>query len=61
MTEHFSNYPYTSGDGSVGTCSYDASLGVVNVASYSAVTPNDTDQMKAAIAERPVSVGIEAD
>ncbi len=32
-----------------------------NVSSYSAVTPNDPDQLKAAIAERVTSVAIEAD
>jgi C1A family cysteine protease len=57
-----SDYPYTSGTTGVWSqCSYDSSLGVVNVASYAAVTPNDPDQLKAAIAERPTSVAIEAD
>lgn len=62
MEETEDDYPYTSGTtGLWSHCSSDSSKGVVNVASYSAVTPNDTDALKAAIAERVTSVAIEAD
>jgi len=44
-----SDYPYTSGSGGWSTCEYDSSKGVTNVASYAAVTPNQPDQLKAAL------------
>jgi len=54
------SYPYQSTDGSPRACQVDASQQWLNVGSYSAVTPNNPDQLKAAIADRPVSVAIDA-
>ena len=46
-----SDYPYTSGEGKSGTCSYDKTKGVVSVVSQTAVAKNSNKQMKAAIAQ----------
>ena len=55
-------YPYTSGDGSRGSCQTDLlSQGKVTVSTYTDVTKNSPDQLKAALAQQPVSVAIEAD
>ena len=55
-------YPYTSGDGSRGSCKSELlSQGVVTVSTYTDVTKNSPDQLKAALAQQPVSVAIEAD
>lgn len=53
-----SDYAYT---GQAGTCAQTASKGKVLVTDYALVTPNDVDQLKAAIAVGPTSVTIEAD
>lgn len=52
------DYAYTDRDG---TCKYVAAKGQGKVVSYSDVTPNSADQLKAALAKQPVSVAIEAD
>lgn len=51
------DYPYTALDG---TCSYSSSKGVGTVATYADVTQS-AYQLKAAVAQGPVSVAIEAD
>jgi len=51
-----SDYPYTGRDG---TCSYTSGTG--QVSSYTDVTPNSPDQLRAALNQQPVSVAIEAD
>jgi len=55
------DYPYTSGNGGWSSCEYESSKGITSVVSYAAVTPNDPDQLKAALNEQPTSVAIEAD
>merc|ERR1719454_2063172 len=55
------DYPYTSGSGVTGTCSPDASKETYFVSDYSNVPSNSVSQLKAAIAQQPVSVTIEAD
>jgi KDEL-tailed cysteine endopeptidase len=55
------DYPYTSGSGTRGTCSYDRSRGVVSATSFSMVTPGSPDQLKAALNKGPVSIAIQAD
>ena len=56
------SYEYTAKDG---TCSYDASkstgVGTSTAGAYSDVLANTPSQMKAAVAQQPVSVSIEAD
>jgi len=55
-------YPYTSGAGQRGTCSYDeSSATAVTVSSYVDVTPSSPTQMKAALTTQPLAVAIEAD
>jgi len=56
-------YPYTSGKNPVkGDCAYEASSATaVSVSNYTDVTPNNADQMKAALAQQPLAVAIEAD
>jgi C1A family cysteine protease len=56
-----SSYPYTSGNGVTGSCSYNKANGVVDVTSYSNVKADNVSQMKAAVTSHPVSVAIEAD
>lgn len=57
-----SDYPYTSGGGQRGTCQYSgASATSVRVSGYDDVTPNDVDQMKAALMQQPLAIAIEAD
>jgi len=51
-------YPYTGVDG---TCKYSAASGKVKVTKFADVTVDSVDQLKAAIAQGPVSVAIEAD
>ena len=59
MTE--ADYPYFSGDTKKsGKCKYDESKGVGGVKGHKKVAHN-ADQLKAAVAEGPVSVAIEAD
>jgi len=52
------DYPYTAEDGS---CRYQQSRAHQVSSNYTFVTPNSTDQLKAAIVSMPVSVLIEAD
>lgn len=51
-----SSYPYTAKDGSCHSCS-----AVAHASSCSDVLPNDQVSMKAAVAQQPVAVAIEAD
>jgi len=53
-----SAYPYTARDG---TCQYDASGVQFTISSYTDVAVDDNSALVAAIAQQPVSVGIEAD
>ena len=50
------SYPYTAKDGTCKTCS-----SVAHISSCSDVKPNDQISMKAAVAQQPVAVAIEAD
>jgi len=52
------NYPYTAASG---TCKYVASKAVFKNTGYSDVTANNPTQLKAAVANGPVSIAIEAD
>jgi cathepsin L len=56
-------YPYTSGrTGKSTTCAYDeSSATAVTVTDYTNVTPSNPTQMKAALAQKPLAVAIEAD
>ena len=56
-----SDYPYTSGAGSVASCKEDSYSPIGQISSYANVGANSVDQLKAAIAQQPVSVTIEAD
>jgi cathepsin L len=56
-----SEYPYTGKSGLFKKCNYDASLGKVHALSHKSVKSGSADQLKAAIAQGPVSVAIEAD
>lgn len=51
-----SSYPYTAKDGSCQKCS-----AVAHISSCSDVKPNDQISLKAAVAQQPVSIAIEAD
>jgi len=53
------DYPYQGWTIAQG-CRYNESLGVVAASSYVDVTPNSSDALKAAIAQAPVSVAIQA-
>merc|ERR1711865_265021 len=55
------SYPYTSGAGRVASCSYTKSSGVGTVSAFHDVQVGSASQMKAALANGPVSVAIEAD
>ena len=55
------SYPYTSGTGRRGTCSYNKSKGVGTVSGFQDVQQGSVSQMKAALTQQPVSVAIEAD
>jgi len=55
------DYPYTSGAGKVAACDSSKPATDVNASAYAMVTPNNSDQLKAALAKGPVSVAIEAD
>ena len=60
MTE--ADWPYAAKKELLGcTLHYKKDKGVVSVKSYRDVTPNDPSQLKAALAQGPVSVAIEAD
>jgi len=56
-------YPYTSGVNPVkGSCAYkESSATAVTVTDYTDVTPSNPTQMKAALAQQPLAVAIEAD
>jgi len=54
------DYPYTSGTGKVAACESKTATNV-KTSSYSMVTANSPDQLKAALDKAPVSVAIEAD
>ena len=54
------DYPYTSGAGKVAACETKTASSVL-ASSYSMVTANNPDQLKAALDHAPVSVAIEAD
>ena len=55
-------YPYVSGNGSQPACTYDeGSATSVNVSDYAFVTTENPSQMKAALAQQPLAVSIEAD
>jgi len=59
MAELESVYPYTAQDG---TCAYDeSSATAIDVTTYKNVTPDSPADMKAALAQQPLSVSIEAD
>jgi C1A family cysteine protease len=54
-------YPYTSGNGRSGACTYDAaSATAVTVSDYTNVTPSTVSQMKAAVTQQPTAVAIQA-
>ena len=53
-----SEYGYTARDGK---CQYDSSKGVGQVKSFNNVSSGSASQLKAAVAQQPVSVAIEAD
>ena len=63
MAELESVYPYTSGNGSMTlNCQYDSlSKTAVTVSTYLNVTAENPTQMKAALVQQPLAVGIEAD
>jgi len=55
---HEADYPYTAVGGK---CKFDTSKAVARVTDYKDVAKGDADQLRAALAIGPVSVGIEAD
>ena len=56
------NYPYTSGSGRRGSCDSSKLSGAsLKVSTYTDVTVNSPEQLKAALDKQPVSVAIEAD
>ena len=56
------NYPYTSGNGRKGSCDSSKLEGAsLKVTTYTDVTVNSPEQLKAALDKQPVSVAIEAD
>lgn len=56
--ESEADYPYSGS--SRATCAYDESKGVVTVSSFTDVAPSDASALKAAVAQQPVSVAIQA-
>jgi C1A family cysteine protease len=54
-----SSYPYTSGTGQSGSCK--SCQPVAHVSSCSDVKPNDQISLKAAVAQQPIAIAIEAD
>jgi cathepsin L len=58
-----STYPYTSGTTKkASTCEYkESSATAVDVSGYESVSADSVEQMKAALAQRPLAVAIEAD
>lgn len=55
--ESEADYPYEAADG---TCQADSSKFVASITGYKNVTPNDMDQLMAAVAQQPVSIAVEA-
>lgn len=55
--ESESAYPYT---GKTQTCKLSDGEGLVEVTGFTDVAPNDPDQLKAAVAQGPVSIAIQA-
>jgi len=55
------DYPYTSGGGTRGTCKRSIPAAVATVSGYKDVTPDSAVQLQAAIALGPVSIAVEAD
>lgn len=56
-----SDYPYTSGSGTSGSCKFDKTKGKVGIKTYTNVPAQSVEQLKAAIDKQPVAVTIEAD
>jgi hypothetical protein len=57
-----SDYPYTSGSGTTGTCdNAKKAKSAVTITSFKDVPTGDEDALKSAVAQQPVSVAIEAD
>jgi C1A family cysteine protease len=57
-----SDYPYTSGSGTTGSCdSAKSAKKAVTISSFKDVPTGDEDALKSAVAQQPVSVAIEAD
>jgi len=56
--ERESDYPYVAFNQQ---CKYNRSKGLVSATSVNNVTPNNPDQLKAAVNQGPVTVAIEAD
>jgi hypothetical protein len=54
------DYPYTSGSGITGTCKKTCTP-AVTITGFTDVPQNDEDSLKAAAANQPISVAIEAD
>lgn len=55
------DYPYYSGTTEAkGTCDYDASTAITGAESHANVTPSDVTAMKAALAQQPLAVAIQA-
>jgi len=55
------DYPYESGTTQRdGSCDYDSSEGFVSASNYTYVDENDVEAMKAALAQQPLSVAVEA-
>jgi len=55
-----SDYPYTSGGGTTGSCKSGCSA-AVSITGFTDVPSGDEDSLKAAVSKQPVSVAIEAD
>jgi len=55
------DYPYVAKSHGLFGCKADKSKGVVAAESYTDVSPNQANQLKAALAKGPVSIAIEAD
>merc|ERR1712087_562492 len=51
------DYPYEAADG---TCAFDKSKVVASITGYKNVTPNNEEQLMAAVAQQPVSIAVEA-
>lgn len=56
-----SDYPYTSGDGSKGSCAKSSCSAAASVSGKTSVSASNEDALAAAVEQQPVSVAIEAD